>query len=598
MKNSIAARSRSGLQDDNYAGTEGPATAQASSMPFSQRLRGVFSSRVVRIFVLSALVVTVARLLAPFEVGTDQAVQLEAARRLVNGDGLTTTNEAVHHSRDISEPPTIGYLVQWPPGFSLIMAGFFLAGVPLLVSLKIVYTLVTLIGWLAWAVVINQLAPGPIKVFNKDFNVHYLFAVLLPILSTPLWKGTDIFLWAGIPILVLMLTKAPDSKHTSELIVGAGLLFGALCSIRYASAFLAPAAALSIIYASYPRVKTILKRLLLFFSPSLVFVVSLVIYLKLASHSPSGLPAQLTASGGFFGALSQKIQLILYGLPIVSNLVFGSPLVEYLTRAANSPALKYAVGISCLVLILCLPILVRMSRLTTTRDLAMSLSFLPLSLTVSLLVVRLLSDSSLFSIKRYYEPLFLCFVLICYAISMRVTNPLARVGSLSIVAVFVSYVILSTAAYLVIPQRRNQLIQSVLAFTPARSETQHSTSEDLSFPDWKTYSWKENSRRKVKELHAAYPQALFVAQEYPLYIYDDLGGALPTPGRALLDYPGAEYLYKAHTSRPIKVFWVLSAQTQPDFVDDDHVRLVHSDSIEKTRIYESDLPAGYTFRKP
>lgn len=566
----------------------------------SIELGGNNCSRVLVIFLLSALVITAARVLSPFEVGKDQSVQLETAQRLADGLGLTTTNQANSPVFDISEPPAPGYLSQWPPGFSIVIAGFLLTGLPLVASLKIVYGVTTLLGWLGWANIASYLTSEPIRIGTRDLNLHFFAAAILPILTTPLWNGTDIFLWAGIPYLVLLLNKNVLDQRSYAIPLFAGLLFGFLCAMRYASAFLALASVLILVQVSYPRFKPFLGRLVVFFLPSMVIILSFFAYMSVTSHDSSGLPAQLDATSGGIAALLTKAQAILRGSSVTSYLIFGFPLLDAVVTRINFRPFSYAVGTICLLVILLLPLVVLKSRASinssTRQHLVLSLSFLPLSLTVFLAASRLLSDWALFKIRRYYEPLILGSIFLFYELATRRGNyRIIRASSIVIVSLFIGYTLLFNAAQLLLPNRRDQLIQSVLAFTPARSARQHSTSQDLSFPSREIYSWKESSRLKVKQLYEAHPEALFIAQEYPLYIYDGFQGEGPVPGKHLIDYQGANYLRQAYTSRAIKVFWVMASGTKLDFIDDSHLKLVHSDPIEKTSIYESDLPAGFRF---
>lgn len=557
-------------------------------------------SRVFGIFLLSTLAITTARILAPFEVGKDQSVQLEAAQRLADGLGLTTTNQANSPFFDISESPVPGYLSQWPPGFSIIVAGFLLTGLPLLASLKIIYGVTTLVGWLGWATLASYLTSAPIRLGTRNLNIHFFAAAILPIFTTPLWNGTDIFLWACIPFVVLLLNKTSTEPRSNTALVSAGLLFGFACAMRYASAFLALAALLILIQVSYPRVTPFLRRLLVFSLPSLAIAGAIFVYIKISSLSPSGLPARLTATSEGLTAVPAKVQAILNGSSVTSNLIFGFPLLDWAVTKVNSRPLSYGVGASCLLIIFSLPLIVLRSRASTATkpqaDLALSLSFLPLSLTAFLILTKLLSDSSLFKIRRYYEPVILCSIFIFYELaSKRAAHRIVRHTSIAIVFLFIAYTMSFNSGLLLIPERRDQLVQSVLAFTPARGARQHSTSLDLDFPSRKLYSWKESSRLKVKQLYEAHPEALFIAQEYPLFVYDGFRGGGPVPGLELICYPGATYLKQAHTSKPIKVFWVLASATTPDFIRDSDLKLIHFDPVEKTSIYESDLPAGYKF---
>lgn len=92
----------------------------------------------------TAVFLTLMRVFAPFEIGKDQAVQLEAARRLVSGLGLTSTY-FVSHSSDVSQRPTPKVLTWWPPGFSLIAAAFMWISLSLATGLRVVYGAVTLV---------------------------------------------------------------------------------------------------------------------------------------------------------------------------------------------------------------------------------------------------------------------------------------------------------------------------------------------------------------------------------------------------------------------------------------------------------------------
>lgn len=554
------------------------------------------SSKVLAIFLLSAFAITTARVLAPFEVGKDQSVQLETAHRLAGGMGLTTTNQANPPSFDMSEPPKPAYLVQWPPGFSLLVAGFLLAGLPLLVSLKIIYAAATLAGWLGWALIASCLMSTPIKFFGRVLNVHFVLAAIAPVFATPLWNGTDIFLWAGVPLLVLLLVRTSTNRNSFVALACGGVVFGLLCFMRYASAFLALTAVLILIQAGYPGLKLLLRHLLAFLLPSLIVVVAIAVYLQVSSHNSSGLPAQLTATSRLVN-MPAKIQGILNGSAVTSNLIFGIPLLDQVISRIDSRPLSYAVGIACILVIFCLPLIVLRNRASPAQkpknDLALSLSFLPLSLTGFLIVTRLLSDSSLFRIKRYYEPLVLCSILIFYELaSRRAVHQVLRASSTAIVALFIGYTLLFNSFLLISPEGRDQVVQTVLSFTPSQSPHRHSTSQDISYPSWRLYSWKEGSRLKVKQLYEAYPEALFVAQEYPLYIYDMFRGG-PAPGINIIDYQGSTFLKKAHVGKAAKVFWVMGSGAKVDFVSDTRIKVIHSDPIEQTTIYESDFPAGY-----
>ena len=61
-------------------------------------------------------------------------------------------------------------------------------------------------------------------------------------------------------------------------------------------------------------------------------------------------------------------------------------------------------------------------------------------------------------------------------------------------------------------------------------------------------------------------------------------------------FPDQDFWQQAHTSRPLKVFWVMNQPGDPlSFVPPENRRQVFSDRYEKTVIFESDFPVGYKF---
>jgi hypothetical protein len=78
-------------------------------------------------------------------------------------------------------------------------------------------------------------------------------------------------------------------------------------------------------------------------------------------------------------------------------------------------------------------------------------------------------------------------------------------------------------------------------------------------------------------------------------MYDRFEGTGLVPGENMRKFPGITYLKGAYTSRPVKVFWIVGANMKLDFIPASNLKPVFYDPIERTRIYESDFPAGYRF---
>ncbi len=255
------------------------------------------NQKVFGVMILSAVYVTVIRLLGPLNVGWDQSIQLEAAYRLIQGLGLTN---AFSPQANLNQSPISEYLTHHPPIFSLLAAAFLAAGISLPAVLKLIYSLTTIIGWAAWSLVSSRCLVEPIACSGRLFPVNLVIAVALPIFYTPSWSGTDIFLWAGIPAIALLLLpqdgeallshpkpRGPSAKARTRIqfsgTILSGLVLGLLVSVRYFSIFLLLAALFMTIYAYGPKISVSLKRSLAIYLSSFLILIPTFLYLRWAS---------------------------------------------------------------------------------------------------------------------------------------------------------------------------------------------------------------------------------------------------------------------------------------------------------------------------
>ncbi|MEJ7712645.1 MAG: hypothetical protein WKF84_23060 [Pyrinomonadaceae bacterium] len=559
---------------------------------------GVHRHEVLTAIILVAALVVAARILAPFEIRQDQSLQLEAAQRLCQGLGLTTTR-SVATSLDVAEGPAPVYLTDWPPAFSLIVAGFLLSGMPLEIALKVIYAFTSLMGWIGWGIVANYFVA---RHFKKEVKIPWIYLVipsLLPVLYTPWWGGTDIFLWAGVPYIVLLLFLANYHQRSAKFIVSAGLLFGFLCSIRYASFFIAIAASLILLQTTFPSIKLFLQRSALFFLPSLIFILPVFIYVNQYRPAESNLP-QL-GNSEFAWTLLETLA----SLSTASVMLTGFPWLLHIVR--QSEALNYAVGLGTLLIIISLPLMLWKSTASSFSRLrenaSLSFSLLPLSVVLFLVVIALMSGMIYIAEQRYFQAVGLIGVFIAFDLFMNRQAPrLLRTASGVIVAAFVAY----SLVYLMfvgIPRKRADLIHTVLSYTQSRSR-ELSTSDDIGYPEHRLYTRKEGSRRKLKELHASYPGAIFfILRNYQLYVYDNLQEKAPVTGLDLRLFPTIDHWKRSYTSKAINVFWVLEQPTaemnlkesQLSFVPNVNLKSVYYDPFEKTMILKSNFPAGHKF---
>jgi hypothetical protein len=580
---------------------ENSGTSRNRLVRIAHRL-GAGNSVVFSVIVVSALFVTAARTLAPFEVGKDQSTQLEAAQRLSAGSGLTTTNDVLPRSFDIIEEPPPEYLTWWPPGFSLIVAAFLSLGFSLLVSLKIIYVTVTLIGWIGWAILVSHFLSRPWSDGKRNYHLHVVIAALLPIFTTMSWGGSDIFLWAGIPFILFCLFWKGTKESSDVFAAIAGLLLGSLFAIRYASIFLMLAAPLILMQVNGFDLKPAFKKTVIFLASSLLVILPTVIFVKVHSRPAPALTAPVypTSLNNTSSTAFQEHE-VLYGLPMTANLIFGVPMSDLLIFKLRYRPLIYVLGVVCLLVLLAVPLILIKSHQRDGKkfqnDMALSLSFLPLALIAFLISVVLLTDTGLMmNIRRYYLPVALCGVLIFYQIvSERTSARAVKTAAGAIVLGYLIYLCGIMPALAFVPERNGYVVKTLLDFMPPNHSRYPSTSQKLTYPSARMFSLKESSKQEVKQLFKANPQALFFVEEYGHFVYDGFIDGGPRPGKDLRVFPREWYWQQAYTSRPVKVFWVVNQDTELNFLSRTSQHVLVSDPIEKTKIIGAEFPAGYRF---
>lgn len=553
------------------------------------------------VMVISAVLLTAARTIAPFEVKSDQATQLEVAQRLVQGMGITTTNAPPRVAGDIFPEPPAKYLTDWPPGFSLLVAAFLYVGVPLLMTLEIIYAATTIIGWIGWAIIAGHVIARRSDYGKLSSFLHLTVCALIPILFTPWWGGTDLFLWAGIPF-VFMCCFGIDGKQPSLLSIGlAGLLFGFLFAMRFTSLFVGLAATLVLFQVSYPRVKIFLTRLTVFGVSALTVMLPVGIFLIRAQSPinpsldiPSRIAVDIPKVADHTGSLFSTTRYVLRGLHFTTILVLGHPLLQQLIYTLRVHWLTYLTGIISLIIILSLPLYLWRSVSANGHkvkdDVTLGLSFLPLSLVIFLVATAFATWPYYLEVTRYYEPVGLCGVFIFYRLAnRRGIHEIVKKTSKAIVLIFIAYVVLYSPA-LALTQRRASLVIAILGFTPSTLRYQ-STSQKIEYPSHRLYSRKESSRENVKQLYRDNPEALFYTDNYGYFIYDGFQGG-PVPGRNLRPLPTPAFWRSAYTTKPVRIFWVVDFGTPLRFIPDSNKQLIFSDPIERTKILVSDFPAG------
>ena len=209
------------------------------------------------LWVASATVVAVARFLSVAKPSHDLSYQLEAAQNLLAGNGLTFFQ---HFSANLAEPGRLVTLTHFPAGYSLLAAALMGVGLDVGMIIKVLGAAATVIGWLGW----GRLAAAYFRTATLTPMSRFAasaIAIGTPVLFTPAWGGTDVFLWAIAPWVVLLVTT-PGALQRPTLAVDwfIGLLCGLAFLFRYASVFLAAFAAGVVLWQSWRAPRVVAQR--------------------------------------------------------------------------------------------------------------------------------------------------------------------------------------------------------------------------------------------------------------------------------------------------------------------------------------------------
>jgi hypothetical protein len=235
-----------------------------------------------RLWVASAAVVTAARFLHVATPGHDLSFQVEAAQNLLAGNGLTYFD---HVSSNLAEPGRLTTLTHFPAGYSLIAAALMGVGLDVGMTLKVLGAAGTVIGWWGWGrLAAEYFRTGPTFTPISRFAAAAI-AIGTPVFFTLGWDGTDLFLWAITPWVVLLVTNRGAQRHpTLATDWFIGLLCGLAFLFRYASAFLAMFAAGVVLWQSWRSPRVVAQRAASF---SLGFVPAVALQMFVGRHASS-----------------------------------------------------------------------------------------------------------------------------------------------------------------------------------------------------------------------------------------------------------------------------------------------------------------------
>jgi len=246
--------------------------------------------KILLTFIVFGTIVSLIRSFFVFQISGDQCIQIDAAFRLLDGQGLKTIAFIKEISSDVSKAPVLHYLTWYPPTYSLLITVLLWLHIPLFFALKGIYLVTSIVGWSSWGILGAALLKSPIKIKGKNFYLNYALAALLPIFNTPTWISTptDIFLWAGMPIIILFVLLGIE-KNDVKFVVLSGLCIGLLYSLRYQAMFIMFSVSLIFVFGYKKDVKNWIKSIGILIISSLIFILPVTIYIKLAGKT-GGIP--------------------------------------------------------------------------------------------------------------------------------------------------------------------------------------------------------------------------------------------------------------------------------------------------------------------
>lgn len=582
------------------------------------RLSGANSSVFITILVTAALV-TLIRLFGPLLVSWDLSIQLDAAYRLAQGLGLTN---AFSPQLDLSLPPISETLVHFPPGLSLLVAASLRLGMSMAIALKTIYSLTLVIGWVAWATVASRCLVKSVRVGTQTIPLNLVIAVILPLVYTPSWtiQGTDIFLWAGTPVVSLLLLHGLKSRFSLVATALLGLAIGLLLSFRYASGFLLLAAFLVIIYRFFPRIKSIIISCCIFITSTalVVFPVFLFNNAAQAQAEASSLSDLLYDHGTKYVDdsaeqwLSQSLDTIFSSFSSLYFLTGIDPrrIQDFL---AENSLLSFWIGLGLLLLFLSIPVfLLRYKKACLDHgrldspdvDIPLLLSNLIVSFIVFSSATAFVLTYSPLEDERYYYPLKICLILIAYKLlTLPQFFPLYKQMAKALVIIFVLFNLVLAPAYYLVDYGAQSLAALPFGLEPKRNF-------EVLYPSNAILTEDKETLQVLAELSNQNPNALFFAQHYPKYM-NYLNPGNPWQLRRI---PDEEFWEKAYLSRSARLFWITNEAECPlicysrgffnqdgnkktiaEFESLPDLKTVFVSSNGQTKIMVTDLPAGYQF---
>lgn len=281
-------------------------------------------SAFVRIWLVPACLVVFLRFFHGTTLGYDSAAQLQAAQNLLAGRGLTVCS--MQGEPDLATPMRLWVLTYFPAGYSLCAAVILAAGASPLLALKLLGAIATFLGWWGWARLAYLFMREGMHRSATWRCIAIIIGLTTPLLTTPAWTGTDVFLWAAVPWTLQLLTSAEtDARIRDRFNFLAGAICGFAVLMRYEALFLVAYATLVIACQSIQKGSVLFRRGLIFTCGIAPFLGLQIVVHHLASDASVNLGG--VGLNQDTGAISQNLWLALASITAANY-----PLVWWLPR--------------------------------------------------------------------------------------------------------------------------------------------------------------------------------------------------------------------------------------------------------------------------
>ena len=117
-----------------------------------------------------------------------------------------------HLAPNLADPARLITLTYFPSGYSLLAAALMQLGLSVEWTIKVLGASGTMLGWWGWARLSRPFLSEGWSRGPAWRAAAVAIALSTPLLFTPAWGGTDIFLWATVPWVVVFIGRAADDE--------------------------------------------------------------------------------------------------------------------------------------------------------------------------------------------------------------------------------------------------------------------------------------------------------------------------------------------------------------------------------------------------